>query len=252
MHGTVELQTSGRVAWLTLNHPQRHNALTAESIGQLLGHLEALETDPDIRVLVLTGAGDRTFCAGMSLPQVQAGKIDPDRFESLARRLADFPLPKIAALNGDAYGGGAELGICCDLRLGVEGMKIRVPAARFGLCYPASGIQRFVDELGLSAARRILAFGETVDARELLHIGYLHGVCDPGSLPDQARGMAERIAGLAPLAVSAMRELCRDAAAGQLDPVRARDWAERCNRSEDLAEGLAAALDKREPRFRGK
>ncbi|MBT8059355.1 MAG: enoyl-CoA hydratase/isomerase family protein [Gammaproteobacteria bacterium] len=252
MNGTVELQTEGRVAWLTLNHPERHNALTADSIEQLIGHLEALRSDPDVRVLVLTGAGDRTFCSGMSLPQVQAGEIDPGTFESLARCLAEFPLPKIAALNGDAYGGGAELGICCDLRLGVEGMKIRVPAARFGLCYPASGIQRFVEELGLSAARRILAFAETVDARELLHIGYLHGVCDAPELAGQARDMAERIAGLAPLAVSAMRELCRGAATGALDPARARDWAERCNRSGDLAEGLAAALEKREPRFRGK
>ena len=251
MHGTVELQIDGRVAWVTLNHPERHNSLTADAIVQLTGHLEALGADPHVRVLVLTGAGDRTFCSGMSLPQVQAGEIDPDRFEALVRSLVALPLPKIAALNGNAYGGGVELGLCCDLRLGVEGMTIRVPAARFGLCYPASGIQRFVDELGLSAARRILAFAETVDARELLHIGYLHGICAPDELATQAREMAERIAGLAPLAVGAMRELCQAAAAGRLKDARARELADRCNRSDDLAEGLAAALEKRVPRFRG-
>jgi enoyl-CoA hydratase/carnithine racemase len=247
----IDLSIEGPVARLTLDHPERHNALTRSGLEQFLHHLREIEGDPQIRALVLTGAGDRTFCSGAALDEVRVGAVDGDSFQVVADRLAALPIPKLAAMNGSAYGGGAELGLCCDFRYGVEGMKIRVPAASFGLCYPPGGIQRYVSRLGVEAAKRILVATETLEAAELLRIGYLHRVCSREELPTLADDWAERLAGLAPLAVRAMLAICNGAADGNLDAGQAREWVERCNRSDDLQEGLQAAVEKRLPKFSG-
>jgi len=249
--GAVNLKVEGPVAHLTLDHPERHNALTREGLDQFLGRLQSIESNPEVRALVLTGAGDRTFCSGAALDEVRAGAVDGDSFQVVADRLAALPIPKLAVMNGSAYGGGAELGLCCDFRYGVEGMKIRVPAASFGLCYPPGGIQRYVARLGVEAAKRILVATETLDTDELLRIGYLHRVCSREQLPTLADAWAERLAGLAPLAVRAMLAICNGAADGNLDAGQAREWVERCNRSDDLQEGLQAAIEKRLPKFSG-
>jgi enoyl-CoA hydratase/carnithine racemase len=174
----INLTIEGAVARVTLDHPERHNALTRSGLEQLHEHLQQIENDAGLRVLVVTGAGDRTFCSGASLDQVQAGAVDGEAFQAVADRLAALPIPKLAAMNGSAYGGGAELGLCCDFRYGVEGMKLRVPAASFGLCYPPAGIRRYVSRLGVDSAKRILVAAEPFEAAELLRIGYLHRVCN--------------------------------------------------------------------------
>jgi enoyl-CoA hydratase/carnithine racemase len=247
----IKLTVDGPVARLTLDHPERHNALTSGGLEQFHAHLEQIESDSQLRALVLTGTGDRTFCSGASLDQVQAGAVDGESFQALADRLAALPIPKLAAMNGSAYGGGAELGLCCDFRFGVAGMKIRVPAASFGLCYPPGGIRRYVSRLGVEAAKRILVATETLETDELLRIGYLHRICSREQLPALADDWAERLAGLAPLAVRAMLAVCNGTADGTLDAEQARAWVERCNRSNDLQEGLQAAIEKRTPKFSG-
>jgi enoyl-CoA hydratase/carnithine racemase len=170
----------------------------------------------------------------------------------MADRLAALPIPKIAAMNGSAYGGGAELGLCCDFRCGVEGMKIRVPAASFGLCYPPNGIRRYVARLGPDAAKRILVATEILDAGELLRIGYLQRVCAAGELDGVVSEWGRNLAALAPLAVRAMLTLIDRTADGLFDEESARQWVRRCNESDDLREGLEAALAKRPPTFTGK
>ena len=245
------MSIEGGVARLVLNNPERHNSLTASVIEQFLGHLGRIEKEPGIRVLIVTGAGDRTFCSGMSLSQIQSGAIDPDLFDRLSDRLVSLPIPKIAAMNGSAYGGGAEIGLCCDFRIGVTGMKVMVPAAKFGLCYPVRGIQRYVDRLGVGPAKRILVTAEPLETRELLQISYLQEVCEPGNLPGRADDLARHITELAPLAVSAMLNICYQAANRSVDEQQARALIEKCNASDDLREGLQAALEKRQPDFRG-
>jgi enoyl-CoA hydratase/carnithine racemase len=247
----IDLQVEGPVARLTLDYPERHNALTRSGLEQMHAHLDKIENDPAVRTLIVTGTGDRTFCAGAALDEVQAGAIDGDAFQSMADRLAALPIPKIAAMNGSAYGGGAELGLCCDLRCGVEGMKIRVPAASFGLCYPPNGIRRYVTRLGPDAAKRILVATEVLDAGELLRIGYLQRVCAAGELDGVVSEWARNLAALAPLAVRAMLTLIDRTAEGLFDEESARQWVRRCNESDDLREGLQAALEKRIPEFRG-
>lgn len=247
----IRLSIDGQVARLTLDHPERHNALTRDGLEQFHAHLQRIENDRELRALVVTGTGDRTFCSGASLDQVQAGAVDGASFQAVADRLAALPIPKLAAMNGSAYGGGAELGLCCDFRFGVEGMKIRVPAATFGLCYPPAGILRYVSRLGVDSAKRILVAAETVDAAELLRMGYLHRVSPPADLPALADEWARQLSRLAPLAVRAMLAICNGAAEGSLEAGQVQEWVARCNASADLQEGLQAALEKREPNFNG-
>lgn len=247
----IKLTVDGPIARLTLDHPERHNALTRNGLEQFHAHLEQIENDRELRAVVVSGSGDRTFCSGASLDQVQAGAVDGASFQAVADRLAALPLPKLAAMNGSAYGGGVELGLCCDFRFGVEGMKIRVPAASFGLCYPPAGIRRYVTRLGVGAAKRILVAAEPFDATELLQMGYLHRVCTPAELPVLAEEWAQGLSRLAPLAVRAMLAICDGTVDGTLTAEQARQWVERCNRSNDLQEGLQAVLEKRTPEFRG-
>jgi len=247
----IKLSMEGPLARLTLDHPERHNALTRDGLEQLHAHLEQLENDKELRALVVTGTGDRSFCSGASLDQVQAGAVDGESFQAMADRLAALPIPKLAAMNGSAYGGGVELALCCDFRFGVTGMKIRVPAAAFGLCYPPAGIQRYVTRLGVDSAKRILVAAETLDAAELLRIGYLHRLCSPADLPRLADEWARQLSQLAPLAVRAMLAICNGAADGSVPSEQMGKWAERCNASADLREGLQAALEKRPPKFTG-
>jgi enoyl-CoA hydratase/carnithine racemase len=247
----IDLRVDGPVARVTLDYPERHNALTRRGLERMHAHLETIEANADIRVLVVGATGGRTFCSGAALDEVRAGALNGEIFQAMADRLAALPIPKLAAMNGSAYGGGVELGLCCDFRVGVEGMKIRVPAATFGLCYPPNGIRRFVTRLGSGAAKRILVAAETLEARELLRIGYLHRLCGAEELDRVVDHWARDLAGLAPLAVRAMLAIIDGTADGTLDADLARARVRRCNASSDLREGLRAALEKRRPEFTG-
>jgi enoyl-CoA hydratase/carnithine racemase len=166
----------GHIARITLNNPAQHNALGAAEIGRFRDCLDAVETDPSLRVLLLTGNGERTFCAGASLKQFRSGDMSGELFSTLTDRLAALPIPSVCALNGNVFGGGAEIALCCDYRIGVDDLRLLVPAARIGICYPLNGLQRYVDKLGLGAAKRILVASEELAAETLLAIGFLHRV----------------------------------------------------------------------------
>lgn len=248
----VQLAFSGPIGRISLNNPDKHNALTLEDIEHFKTILESVLANDKLRVLIITGAGDQTFCAGASLGQLSSGDLDGQRFEELTDLLAAVPIPTIAALNGSAYGGGAEIGMCCDYRIGVTGMRVMIPAARFGLCYPPNGIQRYVHKLGPSTAKRLLMASEEIDAQSLLGLGYLTHLVAPEQLQRKSEKLALDICKLGPLAVRAMKALCQQAAAEPLDMQQATQLVHTCNQSEDLKEGLLAKTEKREPVFRGK
>jgi enoyl-CoA hydratase/carnithine racemase len=249
---TIDLTTENRVARLTLNNPGKHNALSREAMEQGIAHLERIAADPELRVLVVTGAGERSFCSGVMLDQIQSGVVDDELFQTLVDRLAELTLPKIAAMNGSAYGGGVEIGLCCDFRIGVTGMNVMVPAARFGLCYPVAGIRRYVERLGPGPAKRLLVFSESMGADALLGAGYLHKVVGCDELAEETERWVDHLSGLAPLAVRSMSRLCDQVAAGTLDEAEADAQVARCNASADLQEGLQAALARRKPEFSGR
>lgn len=248
----VKLSIRGHIALITLNTPAKHNAVTAADMQLFKAHLQRLRETPDLRVLVLTGAGEKTFCAGAALDQMRSGSMDGELFNTLSDELAALSIPKICVFNGSAYGGGAELALCCDFRIGVEGMRMFVPAAKIGLCYPLSGIKRYVQRLGLITAKRILVAGEEFDDRALLDIGYLTHLVARDQLREAGLALATQIAAMAPLAVQTMKKICDQEAAGTLDEQQAQQWVAHCNQSEDLREGFLAREQGRSPVFRGR
>jgi len=160
-------------------------------------------------------------------------------------------VPTICALNGNVFGAGVELALSCDFRLGVEGSRLRVPAAAIGICYPSSGVQRLVQGLGVNLARRILLAAEEFDARAMLDMGFLDYLVLPGSFASATDELAGKIAGLAPLAVRSMKNILRQVLDGSVDEEQVKELTDMCAHSEDFREGLAAQREKREPRFSG-
>jgi enoyl-CoA hydratase/carnithine racemase len=251
MTDTILFSRTGHIARLTLNNPERHNSLGMEEFRAIQSHISEINDDEQLRVLILTGNGPKTFCAGASLKELGAGQIDGDSFQDTTDQIAGLAIPTICALNGNVFGGGVELALSCDFRIGIQGTRLRVPAAAIGLCYPVSGINRFVERLGVNLAKRILVAAEEFDAEEMLAIGFLDHLVVPGQLAERADELAGQIAGLAPLAVRAMKSILQQAAAGAIDRDFASALSRQCRDSADLVEGFAAQREKRKPRFSG-
>ena len=251
MTATILYSRSGHIGKMVLNNPERHNSLGREELESIQACLKSVSADPQVRVLVVTGAGDKTFCAGASLVELGAGDISSDYFQATTNQLASLAVPTICALNGSVFGGGVELSLSCDFRIGIEGARMRVPAASIGLCYPVAGINRYVERLGINLAKRILVASEEFSAEEMLNIGFLDHLVLPGQLGESTEKLAQHIAGLAPLAVQAMKHLLQQAASGAIDNDVARELSRVCLESTDLQEGFAATREKRAPRFKG-
>ena len=246
------LETDGHVARIVLDRPERHNAIQAEDLARFRAQLAAVEADESIRVLIVTGRGDATFCSGASLDQIESGAMSGRLFETLTEDLASVRVPTICALNGNVYGGGTEIALCCDFRIGVVGSRMSVPATRLGICYTASGLKRYVDALGLGVTRRVMLAGVELNADEMLRSGFLDRLVSPQELPSAAHELASQLAGLAPLAVQAMKRILRALSNGALDDAETQELVARCEASEDLKEGLRARREGRAAGFRGR
>jgi enoyl-CoA hydratase/carnithine racemase len=246
------LSAEGHVARIVLDRPERHNALGAADLAAFRAHLATVDADPSIRVLVLTGSGGETFCSGASLDQIASGEMSGRIFETLTEDLAASRVPTICALNGSVYGGGTEIALCCDFRIGVHGTRMAVPAARLGICYPASGLRRFVGAIGPAATRRVMLAGEELDAQQMLATGFVDRLVAREELGTTTDALAQRLAGLAPLAIQAMKRILRGIAARALDAGEVEELVRRCEASEDLREGLLARREGRPAEFRGR
>jgi enoyl-CoA hydratase/carnithine racemase len=252
MTDTILYSRTGHIGRLVLNNPNAHNSLGIQELEAIQQHLSDIKKDEQLRVLIVTGAGSKTFCAGASLKQLDSGQIDGDHFQATTDALAALAIPTVCALNGNVFGGGVELALSCDFRIGIEGTRMRVPAAAIGLCYPLSGINRFVERLGVNMAKRILVASEEFSADDMLEIGFLDHLVLAAQLEDQTNEMVHHIASLAPLAVKAMKAILQQAAAGAIDVEAASELSRVCRESEDLVEGFAAQREKRTPRFSGR
>ena len=251
MTDTILYSRTGHIGRLVLNNPERHNSLGQEQLEAIQARLAEVAADEQVRVLVVTGAGEKTFCAGASLAQLGAGQMSGDCFQHTTGQLAGLAIPTICALNGNVFGGGVELALSCDFRIGLEGSRMRVPAAAIGLCYPLSGINLFVERLGVNLAKRILVASEEFDAEAMLGIGFLDHLVLPAQLEETTTQFAQHIADLAPMAVRAMKNILQQAASGDLDMDNARSLSLACAESEDIQEGFAAQREKRKPQFKG-
>lgn len=247
----IRAAVEGAVARIALDRPEAHNALDRAALRALTALLGDWAEREEIRVLVVTGRG-RSFCSGAALEDVAAGDWTENPLTAACDALEAFPAPTVAALNGGVYGGGVELALACDFRVGVEGMRAFVPPARLGIHYEPAGLRRAVERLGAQTARRMFLLNETFDAEALLSKGFLDRLVPTARLEAEAAEMAETLAGLAPLAVRGMKRTILELSRGTLDEAAARARVAACFASADHAEGLAARRERREPRFTGR
>lgn len=249
---TIRVEVEGPIARLTLNIPERHNALSNGDLELFESKLALLEKQDAIRVLVITAEGEKTFCAGAYLEQVQEGLIDANRFQRTVDRLQAFTRPTICKLNGSVYGGGVELALACDFRIGVEGTRFFVPPVKLGLCYPYTGLQRFVSRLGLSGAKRLLLANETFKADDKNELGFYDYIVSRQDLAAFSQSFAEKLSEFSPLSLQGMKASLNEIALGEGNPKLAEIREGACIQSADLQEGLLAQKEKRKPSFEGK
>ena len=245
-------------AVVRLNRPREHNRLEPADLAVLRETIDHIDADTSVRVLVLTGTG-KSFSSGFhigALADRLTGKAAPeqdrDAFERMVDRLETLHVPTIAALNGGVYGGATDLALACDFRIGVEGMRLLMPAARLGIVYYASGIRRYVSRLGVAAAKQLFLTAQPIDAAEMLHIGYLDEVVPADELMSRAEALAATLAANAPLAIAGLKRAINETAAGALDSGALAAVREACAASSDHAEGVRAWTEKRAPVFVGR
>ncbi|WP_256105583.1 enoyl-CoA hydratase/isomerase family protein [Streptomyces sp. ODS05-4] len=243
MEPHLEHTVADGVATLVISNPAKRNAMTAAMWRALPGLLEALAADPAARVLVLTGAGP-TFCAGADISTLGG---PGDEQQALAVRaeeaLAAFPKPALAAVRGYCVGGGSQLAAVCDLRFAEEGALFGITPAKLGIVYPASSTRRLVDLVGPSAAKFLLFSAELVDTARALRWGLVDEVLPAGELDARVAEFARVLASRSLLTQAAAKEF----AGGRTD--RDAHWAGQARGSGDTAEGVAAFLERRPPRF---
>jgi enoyl-CoA hydratase/carnithine racemase len=248
------LSRDGARATIRLNRPRHLNRLEPEDLDVLLAHLAAIEADPAVHLLILTGTG-RAFCSGYDLGSIaeraasERQQVAGSTFEVVVNRLEDLALPTICRLNGGVYGGATDLALACDFRIGHEACEMFMPAARLGLHYYTSGIRRYVSRLGADNAKRLFLTAEKIDAREMLRIGYLTALVAPEGLDAEVDRLATLLAGNAPIAMRGMKRTINEIARGTLDAAAADRRHQDSMHGEEIKEGLAAFVAKRAPRF---
>lgn len=248
----ANLEIRGARATLTLNRPARHNVIEAADLPEIDGLLDEIERRAELRVLVITGSGEKTFCAGFDIGDIETTDWTRNPLEVVIDRIEALALPTVCALNGNVYGGGTDLALACDFRLGVEGMKLRVPAAQLGVYYYINGLKRFVERLGPAPARRIFLLGDEINDADLIACGYLDMVVTRHRLAAETDEIVDRLAQAAPLAIRGMKRAIADISRGVLDETSARAEVVACFGSDDAREGARAFAEKRAPRFTGR
>jgi enoyl-CoA hydratase/carnithine racemase len=252
----VESTVQDHVLVLRLVNEGRANALTERMLDQLVRAMQGPDAQ-GARAAILTGDGERHFSSGAELGAepakdwIERVKRIEHGLQAVALAVTKAPFPVIAAINGDAIGGGLELAMACDWRIAREGTRFAMPPARIGLVYTAEGMRRFVAEIGLARARELFLTGRAFDARHALDIGLVNHVVGVEEVLPLATRMAAAVAANAPMAVEGMRVVLRAVADDDAAEAKAQQWRVRAFGSSDLAEGLAATRERRPPTFGG-
>ncbi len=250
----VRIERRDAVAIVTIDRPERLNALNSAVVAELAQALGDLDADRAVRAVVLTGAGNRAFIAGGDVAEMLALTLeDADRFvylgQELTRQIERLNAPVLAAVNGFALGGGTELALACDLRLASENAVFGLPEVTLGLLPGWGGTQRLIRTVGPTLANELVLTGRRVTAEEALRIGLVSRVVPPGELMREALRVAETIAANSPVAVRQSKKVLRrgaDASLEQALTMEAEAWLFLIAH-QDRQEGIAAFLEKRKP-----
>jgi len=248
------LEISGARATIRLNRPRYRNRLESDDLGELVKMFDRIEADPAIRVLVLTGTG-RAFSSGFDLNSVADRATSANEqqsagsaFEVVVNRLEDLGVPTICRLNGGVYGGSTDLALACDFRIGVDTAEMFMPAARLGLHYYRSGIERYVTRLGVDNAKKLFLTAQKISAPEMLRIGYLTAMVSMEYLDEEVDKLATILAGNAPMAMRGMKRTINEFARGKLDEAAAELRHRESMRGAEIKEGIKASAEKRPPK----
>ena len=252
----------GTVAVLTLNRPDRRNALSAEMLHGIFDALETLAADENARCILIRGEG-KHFCAGADFSDVAEGAATGARygagFEQMLRAIEEHPLPVVAAVAGAALGAGCQLLAATDLAIAAEDARIGIPSARLGILLDLEKIQRMIQVIGPAHTRELLLTGRQLDGREAAAWGLVTRAVKTSEVDETARALAGEVAANAPLSVrgskAAIRAVMRHAALDREADAAAflphDEAALRALTSTDVAEGLRAMTERREPEFKG-
>lgn len=250
----VEVE-SGQTSILRLNNPPL-NLISVEVTRALDAALARLEADADIRAVVVTGAGTRAFCVGSDVKEFEElkGRIGEGKLlleKAVYRRLALLPMPTIAAIGGDALGGGLELALCCDILVADENARLGLPEVRLGVMPGSGGTQRLPRLVGPAKAKEMILTGEIYDAHQAERMGLVNRVAPAGGALEVALSIADTIAQRGPIAVREAKRAIDLALDVPLDQGLAAelDASERVFSTEDMLEGARAFFEKRSPRF---
>lgn len=249
------------LAWLIVNRPQQRNALSAAVWDGLADAVEALAKDPDVRVIILRGAGEQAFISGADISEFRQLRADATATAAYDQRsarawvaLASTPQPVMAMIHGFCFGGGVAVALACDVRFADSNARFAIPATRLGLSYPFPSIERLVHVVGPTHAADILLSARALSAEEALHVGLINRIVPPTELEAATRAYALAMAEGAPLTLAAHKRAIQEALRAPADRDMAGLWEamRRCFNSADYQEGIAAFLEKRRPRFTGR
>jgi enoyl-CoA hydratase len=252
-------EKSERTATITINRPEVLNALNEDTILEILSRLEDAKKDKTIRVIVITGAGERAFSAGADIKMIR--DMDSSKARDVSRlghKLCDtiekLGKPVIAAINGYALGGGLELAMACDIRIASENARLGQTEINLGLVPGWGGTQRLPRFVGKAVAKEMVFMGKIIDAKTAERLGLVNAVVPPDQLRSVVRELAKQIAGKPPVSIKLVKELINSSLetslrVGEISEAKAFSIAAS---TEDFREGVAAFLEKRKPKFEGR
>ncbi len=254
----IIIQKENRIATVTINEPDKLNALNTQILSELNSAFDMLAADTDVRVIIITGA-ERSFVAGANIQEMadmnyEEAKVFGSKGASVFRKIETCPQPVIAAVNGFALGGGCELALACDIRIASEKAKFGQPEVGLGITPGFSGTQRLARLIGFAKAKELIFTGKVITAADALEIGLVNQVVAPESLMDEVKTMAETIAKQAPIAVQKSKEAINngwDLPMEEGIDLEVELFAQ-CFETEDQKNGMTAFLKKEKTEFKGK
>ena len=259
--GKILQSVSDGIGVITFNNPDKRNAMSLEMWEGLGRALVELRDNPDVRVVILTGAGDKAFVSGADISQFEKTRHNAAASEEYSKRseaqralLASYPKPTIACIRGFCLGGGMQVAMLTDIRFSGASGQFGIPAAKLGIAYGSDGLKHLVSLVGPSWARLIMYTGMKIDAAEAVRIGLVDRVLPEPDLWDATMEIARTISGNAPLAIKAAKitiaQVLKDESKRDMAAIKAVGTA--CMDSEDFREGRTAFMEKRKPQFKGK